>query len=129
MIVGRDLMLALGMIIDFKYQVTRWDNIGISMNRKITNKKELNAVFEKRMESTVVKEVTNQVTRILDAMYERADLNKIIETNCKHLSTIQQKLMLNLLKEFEPLLDGTLGTFQTNPVDCLLYTSPSPRDS
>ena len=129
MIVGRDLMLALGMIIDFKYQVTRWDNIGISMNRKITNKKELNAVFEKRMESTVVKEVTNQVTRILDAMYERADLNKIIETNCKHLSSIQQKLMLNLLKEFEPLLDGTLGTFQTNPVDCLLYTSPSPRDS
>ena len=59
MIVGRDLMLALGMIIDFKYQVTRWDNIGIPMNRKITNKKELNAVFEKSMESTVVKEATN----------------------------------------------------------------------
>ena len=117
MIVGRDLMLALGMIIDFKYQVTRWDNIGIPMNRKITNKKELNAVFEKSMESTVVKEATNRVTRILDATYERADLNKIIETNCKHLSSIQQKIMLNLLKEFEPLFDGTLGTFRTNPVD------------
>ena len=35
MIVGRDLMLALEMIIDFKYQVTRWDNVGIPMNRKI----------------------------------------------------------------------------------------------
>ena len=117
MIVGRDLMLALGMIIDFKYQVTRWDNIGIPMNRKITNKKELNAVFEKSMESTVVKEATNRVTRILDATYERADLNKIIETKCKHLSSMQQKIMLNLLKEFEPLFDGTLGTFRTNPVD------------
>ena len=75
MIVGRDLMLALGMIIDFKYQVTRWDNIGIPMNRKITNKKELNAFFEKSMESTVVKEATNRVTRIIDATYERVDLH------------------------------------------------------
>ena len=110
-------MLALGMIIDFKYQVTRWDNIGIPMNRKITNKKELNAVFEKSMESTVVKEAPNRGTRILDATYEWADLHKLIQNNCNNLSNKQQKIMLNLLKEFEPLVNGALGTFRTYPID------------
>ena len=69
------------------------------------------------MESKIVKDATSRVTKIIDATYERADLNKRISTNCNHLSSEVQKLMLNLLKEFEPLFYGTLGDFQTNPVE------------
>ena len=33
MIIGRDLLFSLGMIIDFKCSIIRWDEIGMLMNR------------------------------------------------------------------------------------------------
>ena len=33
MIIGRDLLLSLGMIIDFKYSVIRWGENNIPMNK------------------------------------------------------------------------------------------------
>ena len=46
MIIGRDLMKSLGLIIDFKHGVLRWDDVTIPMNRtKINNRKEFNEIF------------------------------------------------------------------------------------
>ncbi len=33
MIIGRDLLHALNVIIDFEYEVIQWDNVSIPMNR------------------------------------------------------------------------------------------------
>ena len=49
MIIGRDLLQALKVIIDFEYQVIRWDDVSIPMNRiKLVKgkKKELHAIFQ-----------------------------------------------------------------------------------
>ena len=35
----------------------------------------------------------------------------------QHLTEEQRKYLLNLLQEIEELLDGTLGTWKTYPVD------------
>ena len=59
------------------------------------------------MQSTL--EVTKPLIQILDAKYEEADLMVIIEHDCKHLSAPEQSALLELLQDFEELLDGTLG--------------------
>ena len=82
MIIGRDLLLSLGMIIDFKYSVIRWGENNIPMNRTKLAKndqKELNAIFQLATES---KEATNRVTQILDAHYEKANIVETISKNC-----------------------------------------------
>ena len=77
MIIGRDLLLSLGMIIDFKYSVIRWEDNNIPMNRtKLAknDRKKLNAIFQLATESKAAKEATNRVTQILDAHYKKANI-------------------------------------------------------
>ena len=61
-------------------------------------------------------EATQRVVKILDAKYEKSDLNAVVTDNCKHLSVPDQEKLLKLLTEFEDLFDGTLGDWDTEPV-------------
>ena len=54
---------------------------------------------------------------ILDAKYEKADLNKVMETQYQHLTMTQRNDLLKLLEKFKELFNGTLGTWKTDPVD------------
>ena len=45
-------------------------------------------------------EAMQWVVKILDAKYEKADLNAVIADNCKHLSVPDQEKLLKLLTEF-----------------------------
>jgi hypothetical protein len=56
------------------------------------------------------------VTLILDAKYQKADLQSIVRDNCKHLSVDQQKKLPQQLKKYESLFDGTLSDWKTKPV-------------
>ncbi len=49
------------------------------------------------MEPQSTQDATKHVTRILDAKNQKADLQSIVRNNCKHLSTDQQKKLLQLL--------------------------------
>ena len=65
---------ALKLIIDFEYQVIRWDDVSIPMNRtKLTKKekkrKELHAIFQLATEPKTVQQATERFSRILDASY------------------------------------------------------------
>ena len=40
-----------------------------------------------------------------------------METQCQHLTMTKRNELLKLLHKFEELLDGTLDTFKTDPVD------------
>ena len=42
---------------------------------------------------------------------------------CAHLSKDEQRQLLKLLQKFEILIDGTLGTWKTDPVDLELKDS------
>ena len=63
-----------------------------------------------------MQEVTEQVIHILDANYEKADLQSVVSTNCSHLSLQDQNKLLELLTEYEELFDGTLSDWNTEPV-------------
>ncbi len=60
--------------------------------------------------------MTQHVVQILDAKYEKADIQSVVSTNCSHLSLQDQNKLLELLTEFEELFDGTLGDERTEPV-------------
>ena len=42
--------------------------------------------------------------------------NLNVKDNCRHLSTNQQKMLLQILRKYELLFDGTLGDWKTKPV-------------
>jgi hypothetical protein len=76
------------------------------------------------LQSTEV--ATKHVTRILDAKYQKADLQSIVKDKCKHLSANQQKKLLQLLTKYKSLFDGTLGDWKTKPVSFQLKEGVSP---
>ncbi len=69
---------------------------------------------------------TKRVTRILDANYQKADLQSVVTDKCKHLNANQQKKLLQLLTNYELLFDGTLGDWKTKPVSFQLKEGVSP---
>jgi hypothetical protein len=70
---------------------------------------------------------TNQhAMQILDAKYSKADLQSVVRDNCKHLSADQQKTLMQLLKKYESLFDGTLGDWKTKLVSFQLKEGVSP---
>jgi hypothetical protein len=71
-------------------------------------------------------DATKHVTRILDAKYQKADLQSIVKNKCKHLSADQQKKLLQLLTKYELLFDGTLGDWKTKPMSFQLKEGVSP---
>jgi hypothetical protein len=68
------------------------------------------------MQPQSTQDATQCAMRILDAKYSKADLQSVVRDNCKHLSADQQKKLLQLLKKYELLFDGTLGDWKTKPV-------------
>jgi hypothetical protein len=78
------------------------------------------------MEPQSTQDATKHVTQILDAKYQKADLQSIVTDKCKHLSANQQKKLLQLLTKYESLFDGTLGDWKTNPVSFQLKEGVSP---
>ena len=74
-------------------------------------------------------EATKQVVHILDAKYEKANLQSVVSANCTHLSLQDQSKLLELLTEFEELFDGTLGDWNTEPVSFELKEDTKPYHS
>ncbi len=110
-----------GIILDFKDKMITVDEIKLPM-RNINYLQGSSTICALRlnqslaMEPQSTQDATKRVTLILDAKYQKVDLQSIVTDNCKHLSTDQQKKLLQLLRKYESLFDGTLGDWKTKPV-------------
>ncbi len=131
LILGVKTMKKYGIILDFKYKMITVDEVKLPMRNinylqgSITlHVLKLNHSLAMEPQST--QNATKQVTRILDAKYKKADLQSIVQNNCKHLSTDHQKKLLQLLKKYELLFDGTLSDWKTKPVSFQLKEGVSP---
>src|SRR5687768_8411617 len=60
-----------------------------------------------------------RIQEILDAKYCKADLEKLSQ-ECDQLNREDQQKLLKLLQKYEHLFDGTVGTWNTEPVDLVL---------
>ncbi len=81
------------------------------------------------MEPQSTQDATQHAMQVLDAKYSKADLQPVVRDNCKHLSANQQKKLLQLLKKYELLFDGTLGDWKTKLVSFQLKEGVSPYHS
>jgi hypothetical protein len=114
-------MKEYGIILDLKDKMITVDEIQLPM-RNINYLQGSSTIRVLRldhslaMEPQSLQDANRRVTRILDANYQKADLQSIVTDKCKHLSADQQKKLLQLLTKYESLFDGTLGDWKTKPV-------------
>jgi hypothetical protein len=115
LILGVKTMKRYGIILDFKDKMITVDEVKLPMQNisHLQGSSTLCALklnHSLAMEPQSTREATKRDTRILDAKYQKADLQSIVkDKKCKHLSTDQQKKLLQLLTKYESLFDGTLG--------------------
>ncbi len=114
LILGTETMKELGIILNFRDKMITIDEIILPM-RNINNLQGSSVLRALRhnhslaMEPQSTQDATQRATQILDAKYSKADLQSVVRDNCKHLSANQQKKLLQLIKKYESLFDGTLG--------------------
>ncbi|MGH3053717.1 MAG: retropepsin-like aspartic protease, partial [Gaiellaceae bacterium] len=129
-IIGRDLMHELGIKLDFEKCVIGWDGAEIAMReyRPFYTNDQAERELEESFASDHVSSTTERVMKILDANYQKADLKKLAN-DCTHLEAEDQHSLYLLLKDFEDLFDGTLGDWNTKPVDLKLKDDAKPYHS
>ena len=54
--------------------------------------------------------------KIVDAKYEKVDIETTVRNNYNHLSSKEKTMLLKVLTDFDPLFDGTLGNWKMKPV-------------
>ena len=67
-----------------------------------------NAYVKEFYESEHIRTATKLLRVLLDAKYKKADLNNVMETQCRHLTMTQRNELIKLLQISEELFYGTL---------------------
>ena len=118
MIIGRDLLKELGMDFLFSQDLMEWDGATVPM-RSIDwlHHSNLDA-YEAEIYTMHDPETTEaeRIQAILDGKYTPADLDAVVD-ECTHLTAAERQQLLELLQKFESLFDGSLGAWNTEPVD------------
>jgi len=109
MIIGRDLLEPLGIDIKYSTRTMEWDGTAVPMKPQEASRRDSYHVND----SKSVDDATERIKKILDAKYEPADLNKVMQSDsCSHLGEEQKRPLLALLRKYESLFDGTLGMWR-----------------
>lgn len=111
LIIGIETLANWDCVLDFKKGTMSIDDVTVPMreSESLDDDWLLMNTYRESVEPLATKEETARVTRILDAKYEPADLPKVVEENCAHLSSQERKALLNLLRRYEDMFQGDLG--------------------
>ena len=113
-------MEKLGIVMYFKAKTITIDEIILPMRNieNLTNKSKVQEAWARSNvlahEPISTEQATQRTVKILDANYKKADLQAVVN-NCTHLNSAEKDKLLELLKKFEQLFDGTLGHWRTKP--------------
>ena len=104
-IMGTDLMSSLGININFEQGEIQWQDAAMPF-------KSCDATAETAFhieDTDAIKASFSRIEGILDAHYEKANLDELVARECEHLSYDEQILLRRLLRKHESLFDGQLG--------------------
>jgi len=121
MIIGQDILSNLGIKFDFTNHTMEWDESDISLLPD--NVGHPQAYFAD--EPDAVHEAAECLRDILDAKYEKADLDKVVD-QCDYLTKNQKHQLLSTLNKFSDLFDGTLGKWNMGAYDIQLRSDATP---
>jgi hypothetical protein len=125
MIIGRGLQYAIDMDILFSSQKLRWDGIEIPMRTTNSNLIDLDKINSNKHKVIDIFAIASPTMKILDAKYEKAYLDAYLNLS-SHLDASQKSNLKSLLLKYEPLFDGSLGDWKTDPVDLQLKSGEMP---
>ena len=116
MIIGRDLIKSLGIDIHGGDMTIHWDNAAIPWRDIDSTAKDVFALLQ---HNAPFNYETKRMKRILDAEYSKADIKSIAESST-HLDPQERNELYTLLKKYECLFDGNLGSWHGKPYDIKL---------
>ena len=122
MIIGRDLIRSLGIDIHGGDMTIHWDDAAIPW-RNIEST--TNDVFALSQHNAPFNSETKRMKRILDAKYSKSDIKTIAESYTR-LDPQERNELYTLLKKYELLFDGNLGTWHGKPYDIKLKPDAEP---
>ena len=129
-------MTKLSLITDYKRKVLTWDDISVPMrsayhtdSKPTFSRAEIKQIMTQTVEPIATQEATERIVKILDSKYEKADLDKVAANAEQLLDKHQQRKLLLLLKDVEDLFDGTLGHWETEPIDIELKPEHKPSSA
>ena len=115
LILGVKTLRELGIVLDFRTNEITIDEIILPMRdiNKLSNSSKIekawSVIHNMVHEPKSTEEATQRAINILDARYEKADLQSVVDTNCTLVSLPDQNKLLDLLTQYEDLFGGTLG--------------------
>ena len=122
MIIGCDLIISLGIDIYGADMTIHWDDAVIPW-RDIDST--TNDVFALSQHNAPFIAQTKRMKRILDAKYSKADIKTTTESYT-HLDPQERNELYTLLKKYESLFDGNLGTWHGKHYDIKLKPDAEP---
>ena len=126
MIIGPDLMVQLGLMVDFKRQAPQWDGATVHtkdprdlLGKSDLTKREMREAVMQTAEPASTREYTEGIVKILENTYAKVDLKQVVD-NAIQLNAKERTMLLILLKDFEDLFDELFqpktSTFSTRPL-------------
>ena len=127
MIVGRDILTEIGLDLKFSEQVMEWDNATVPMRSTRWLDSHHIDLYEAHihLQNDPLSEEVKRIQDILDVKYAPADLTQTVD-RCSNLTMPEKGDLHQLLARHEDLFDGTLGTWNTEPVDIELKPDATP---
>ena len=122
MIIGGDFIRSLGIDIHGADMEIHWDEAAMPW-RDIDST--TNNVFALSQHNATFNFDTKRMKRVLDAKYSKADIKTIVEIST-HLDPQERNQLYTLLKKYECLFYGNLGTWHGKPYDIKLKPDAEP---
>ena len=117
MIIGTDLLVELGMDIQFSAKQMVWDHMTVPMKPRgfVTERQTAEHLYHTVTAPPVLQEAEARQTRILDADYSPCDIKEFVQS-LDHLDIAEKDKMYSLLSSHPELFKGGLGTINVAPV-------------
>ena len=127
MIIGNDLMQALGLEISFKNKSLTWDDITIPMKNRgtISNAKLAEMIYHQTMEPTILKMSEERHNEIIKIMYGKTNIPEYVKQHT-NLNQEQQQQLGYILNQHPEMFEGEIGTLNIPPVHFELKPNSKP---
>jgi len=116
MIIGTDLMEAMGVDILFSRKKVIWDGVSLPMRDRgtVCDREAAELIFHTAVQSPLLDTAEKRQRRILDADYSAIDIDEFVKT-LKLRDSVKNKLA-RTLKKYPRLFKGGLGTLNIEPI-------------
>jgi hypothetical protein len=121
MIIGRDILSALGIKFDFTSMTIEWEQACVPMK---DSEAVANEAFHVQ-DSEPILDATERLRNILDAKYEQADL-KEVANEVTNLTPSERECLHETLMNFQDLFDGSLGKWNMGAYNIELRPDATP---